>query len=312
MTILSYIFCCLLFPGTVKAQRCTGHWFGIGRIQTTGNYNNYLSEFILQQKGSQVTGELQYYFRDSLMKVSLKGNYSAATHRLIIQPFTMVYYLSPTAGNTIDCRLSGEFTLIASKAGIALNGRLFPDTDHRYTVPDILYRLNRSDDTLPLPPMPLVTLPDTAEMSVTNANADTLVQKRIPHVHEDSLPPVSPVFAARPKTYFKDIEVEHDSLRIELYDNGEIDFDSVSLYLNDRPVLPKSMLTHKAIRLNIYLDATKTDNELSMFAENLGLIPPNTAAIILYDGKIRHELIMTSDLDKTATIRIRRKKPAGQ
>ncbi|HVZ24633.1 MAG TPA: hypothetical protein VG842_01175, partial [Sediminibacterium sp.] len=236
----------------------------------------------------------------------------AATHHLRIQPFTMVYYLSPSASNAIDCLLSGDFTLIASKTGATLNGRLFPDADHQYTVPDILYQLHRSDDTLPLPPMPVTTTPDTTASVVTAAPADPSRHATITGTPTDSLSPVQPAFAARPKIYFKDLEVVHDSLRLELYDNGEIDYDSVSLFLNDRPVLPKSMLTHRAIRLTIHLDTTITDNELSMFAENLGLIPPNTAAMILYDGNIRHEIILTSDLNKTATIRIRRKKPAGK
>ena len=99
-----------------------------------------------------------------------------------------------------------------------------------------------------------------------------------------------------------------NSVRLELYDNGEIDYDSVSLYLNSKKILPKTMLTHKAIKLNIELDPSLEYNELSMFAENLGTIPPNTAALILYDGKIRYEAIMTSDLKKNATIRIRKKK----
>jgi hypothetical protein len=44
-----------------------------------------------------------------------------------------------------------------------------------------------------------------------------------------------------------------------------------------------------------------------MFAENLGLIPPNTALMIIDDGKTKHELKVSSSLEKTATIRIKRK-----
>jgi hypothetical protein len=93
-----------------------------------------------------------------------------------------------------------------------------------------------------------------------------------------------------------------------MYDNGEIDYDSVSLFLNNKQILQKSMLTHKAIRLTIDLDPNLEVNELSMFAENLGMIPPNTAALILYDGNTRYETMLTSDLSKSATLRIRRKK----
>ena len=68
------------------------------------------------------------------------------------------------------------------------------------------------------------------------------------------------------------------------------------------------MLTHKAIRLTIDLDPNLEYNELSMLAENLGMIPPNTAALVIYDGKIRYETLLTSDLSKSATIKLVKKK----
>jgi hypothetical protein len=45
-----------------------------------------------------------------------------------------------------------------------------------------------------------------------------------------------------------------------------------------------------------------------MFAENLGLIPPNTALMVITDGKKKYEIRLASNLEKNATIRIRRKK----
>ncbi|MBL0129845.1 MAG: hypothetical protein IPP43_00920 [Chitinophagaceae bacterium] len=45
-----------------------------------------------------------------------------------------------------------------------------------------------------------------------------------------------------------------------------------------------------------------------MFAENLGLIPPNTALMVMHDGKKRYEIRLSSSLEKNATIRIKRKK----
>jgi hypothetical protein len=50
------------------------------------------------------------------------------------------------------------------------------------------------------------------------------------------------------------------------------------------------------------------ENELTMFADNLGSIPPNTALMLIYDGKKRYEVRLSSSLEKNATVRIRRKK----
>ena len=45
-----------------------------------------------------------------------------------------------------------------------------------------------------------------------------------------------------------------------------------------------------------------------LYPGDTGMIPPNTAALIIYDGKTRYETLLTSDLSKNAAIKIRRKK----
>ena len=45
-----------------------------------------------------------------------------------------------------------------------------------------------------------------------------------------------------------------------------------------------------------------------MFADNLGSIPPNTALMIIDDGKKKYEIRLSSSLEKNATIRIKKKK----
>jgi hypothetical protein len=47
-----------------------------------------------------------------------------------------------------------------------------------------------------------------------------------------------------------------------------------------------------------------------MFADNLGSIPPNTALMLVNDGKNRFDIRLSSNLQKSATVRIRRK-PIG-
>jgi hypothetical protein len=45
-----------------------------------------------------------------------------------------------------------------------------------------------------------------------------------------------------------------------------------------------------------------------MYADNLGSIPPNTALMVVTDGNKRYEVRITSDLQKSGTIRFIRKK----
>ena len=279
-----------------SGQNVNGHWYGIGMLQVSKQYDSYLSELILRQKGKTVWGEFDYYFKDSLMKVALNGSFDEQTRKLNIKSFPMVYFMSPNARNSIDCMLSGSFTLVISKTESVLSGSLVSDDDHKYTVPDINFRFTRSDDTA------LLVKKNEPEEKKKNVIVTAPAIIKIPETE------VRAVFSNRKKIYTKELEIVNSSIRIELYDNGEIDYDSVSLYLNDKLILPKSMLTHKAIRMTIELDPNLPFNDISMFAENLGMIPPNTAALIIYDGKTRYETMLTSDLSKSATIKLKRKK----
>lgn len=114
-------------------------------------------------------------------------------------------------------------------------------------------------------------------------------------------------FEKRKNIYGHDLIVTSDSIRVSFYDNGEIDGDSISVFLNNQPILVKQELAATALNIYIKLDKTKEVNELSMFAENLGKYPPNTALMVLFDGNQRHEVYLSSSLTQNATIRIRRK-----
>ncbi len=279
-----------------NAQQVNGHWYGIGMLQTSETYHNYLSELVLRQKGKTVTGSLLYYFRDSLVKVNISGSFDEWTRKLRIKPFPVIYYQSPSARNSIDCYMSGNFTLVASKTESVLSGTLAGDEDHKYTVPQISFRLKKSDDTLDW----VQTFEPEIKKDNVLANSPALAVAPEEQALQD--------FTRRVKVYTKELDIVNNSLRLELYDNGEIDYDSVSLVLNNKIILPKTKLDHRAIRLTIQLDPSLEDNELSMVAANLGMIPPNTAALIIYDGKTRYETLLTSDLSRNATIRLRRKK----
>lgn len=275
------------------SQNVDGHWFGVGVVQATNDYNNYMSELILKQKGKLVSGTLNYYFKDSLVKVAVNGNYDNQTHKLRINPFSMIYYLSPNARNSIDCNMSGDFMLMASKTESVLAGALVSDALHRHTTPPINFRFRRSDDTTNL----------VMKNEPEEIKKDTTIAIALPSPDQ-----TLEIFTKRSKVFTKEIEVVNSTLQLQIYDNGVVDGDSISLFFNNKRILAKSMLTHKAIRLTIEFDPSLEYNELSMFAENLGLIPPNTAALILNDGKTRYEIMLSSDLSNSATLRLKKKK----
>lgn len=98
-----------------------------------------------------------------------------------------------------------------------------------------------------------------------------------------------------------------DSLVISLYDNGEIDGDTVSLVLNGNVILAKQGLTDKAIRKTIAASEIGDSSKLVLYAENLGRIPPNSGLLILQDGNERYQVRFSGDLQKNAAVILRRK-----
>ncbi len=111
----------------------------------------------------------------------------------------------------------------------------------------------------------------------------------------------------RKNTLLKKIEVENKIIKVDLYDNGDIDGDSVSLFYNSKLLLSKKRLTDKAISFNLNIEDDSDSNDLIMYAENLGLIPPNTALMVVTDGKNRYEIRITSDLEKSGKIQFFKK-----
>lgn len=281
------------------AQTVSGHWYGIGKVAVLGEHSSYLSELTLKQKGAAVVGELQYYFRDSLFKVKVTGSFNSNTRQLIFKPIPFIYYLSTSTKTGIDCILTGNFTLLVNRTESILTGAFESDAAHRYTTPAIQYRFKSSTDTVA----------QKAELysSAIDVPSDTIATRTITDRKEMQAVMIDPDFLKREKKIFKEIEVSETALRIELYDNGTIDHDTISIFSNDRLLYKDVPLTQSAFRRTVLLDSTIEVNEISMYAENLGSIPPNTAIMIIYDGNRRHEIILTSDLKNTATIRLRRK-----
>jgi len=291
-----------LFGSLTHGQSVTGNWYANGRVQASSDQESYLTELILVQKGRIVKGELNYYFKDSAFTNKIQGSFDPATHQLTINKIPIIYYGSPSTRMGVDCPMTGSFTFRASKAESILSGSLLTDKEHQYSCPPINFTFRKGDSAA------LVMAKEEDKEAPVVA-----IEQAKPQLTTTSVTPTAPMksmtetlFEKRGKEYLEAMEVVEPVVKIEIYDNGVIDNDSISLFFNNKLVLPKTMLSHEPITLTLPLDALREYNELSMFAENMGTIPPNTAIMILYDGKVRHEIGLSSDLEKSATIRLKR------
>jgi hypothetical protein len=282
---------------TLHAQQVTGSWFGVGKVDLPGSSNTYMSELVLTQKGKQVTGLFNYYFRDSLFSNKITGSFDAVTRKLTINKTQLIHHSSANTITGIDCPMSGEFILRISKVESVLTGSLFSTKDFRFTCPPINYKLKLNNDT-----STVETTPEPEPVKDTVVAPEKVVEVS-PEEKEKTA-----IHLKRGKEYIKEIVVSNPVIKLEFYDNGAIDYDSISVFFNNKMVLPKTMLSHRAIRFSVTLNTALPFNELAMFAESLGMIPPNTAAVVLYDGTKRYDVLLTSDLNKTATIKLIYKK----
>ena len=99
------------------------------------------------------------------------------------------------------------------------------------------------------------------------------------------------------------IIVKEKKLHLEIYDNAEVDGDSVTVFYNGRVIMSHRRLSGKPIVVDLILDDNTTLHSIGLFAENLGSLPPNTALIIFTDpaGK-RYELFAKTDFEQNAVL----------
>ncbi|MET0466141.1 MAG: hypothetical protein ABW007_23480 [Chitinophagaceae bacterium] len=104
------------------------------------------------------------------------------------------------------------------------------------------------------------------------------------------------------------VTFKSDSLVLALYDNGEVDGDTVSLLLNGEVIIAKQMLKASALKKTIYLPAGQEETTLILYAENLGRFPPNTGLLVIHDGEETYQLHFSADLQTNASVIFRRKR----
>jgi hypothetical protein len=114
--------------------------------------------------------------------------------------------------------------------------------------------------------------------------------------------PPPPVISSRKNSLVKKIETEAGEIRIDLYDNGQIDGDTVSVYHNNSLLVSHAGLSQKAITFRIAINHDSPHHELVMVAENLGSIPPNTSLMVVTAGTNRYELFISSSEQNNAKV----------
>lgn len=155
----------------------------------------------------------------------------------------------------------------------------------------------------------------TPEKAIAKSNPTTTVEKpakldTIVKFPEKKISvPVPKQLANRTNELIKTIVVNSTEITIDIYDNGTIDNDTVSVYLDKKLVVSKQRLTERAITVKLKLDEENDYHELVMVAENLGEIPPNTSLMVVKAGDKQYEVRITSTEQKNAVVIFKYEKP---
>ncbi len=104
------------------------------------------------------------------------------------------------------------------------------------------------------------------------------------------------------------IDIVNDSVEVTFYDNGIVDGDSITVRYNNKIIIQHLLITANGKTFKLKVEPFPNENELIMYAENLGSIPPNTALMIVYDGKKRYEVEISSSNTQNGKVAFVRKK----
>jgi hypothetical protein len=114
----------------------------------------------------------------------------------------------------------------------------------------------------------------------------------------------SPIYGRNMTMLPDTIFVNHTNFKISLWDGGEIDGDSITLYLNSEPILEEFCLKkwHKNVRIEMKRGES---GDVMLYALNTGTKGANTAAIKIVDGLKQYKLSLSSDLSRSQGITIK-------
>jgi hypothetical protein len=285
------LICCTLFS---SAQTIAGLWRG----RFTSNHplqqvTDYKYELLLFQEGNKITGYSystvvngEFYAVCEIAGTLFEGY-------MVITETKTLYQNPPGSEGVLQSHilfLNGDTKEVSGewKQSNKRKTQLFEESGKTF--------LKKEDD--PSKSGLLKILDQKNEVQLEKPTAP----KPEPILNKDSIK-----LSSRTVEIVKSIETDADSVLIELYDDGLIDGDSVSVFNNNNLLLGRIGLSDKGIKQTIAVPETNEGLLLTLFAENEGTIPPNTGVLVVKTDGLVYEIRFKSDNKKSAAVRITKK-----
>jgi hypothetical protein len=160
-------------------------------------------------------------------------------------------------------------------------------------------------------PKPPPLKKDMVKIDPSKTALESIDKDSVTSIHEKSVPPVPipSVLSARSNELVKTITVNTREVELNIYDDGAIDNDTVSVYFDNKLIVSRAMLTDRAIVVKLHLDESQETHRVVMVADNLGDIPPNTSLMVVKAGEKQYEVRIVSDEQKNAVVVFKYQKP---
>ncbi len=273
-----FIFCAFSSP----AQDINGIWRGKLVMAPSGCFPVYNIELQLQVAGSRITGTA-YHFSDSLnyVKENFEGTWNRDSNLILIKEIGIVTFRIKE--DCVPCIKTYRLSYHRGGGNVVTEEQL------------------RGSWSTPT---------GKAIDGKTVCDPGTLVLTRFEKAAFKPELKLPLSLTGRKAELVREIKVDTGTVKIDFYDNGQIDGDTVSVYVNSMPVVSNRMLKTQPISVNVRVSLKQTVQEVIMVGENLGSIPPNTALMIVTAGTKRYQLYLTSDEKKNAMVRFIYEKPA--
>jgi hypothetical protein len=318
----------LLLTTTGQAQKLTGIWRGYfsaaaGIFRDDIGEEMYKYEIQIDQQTDNSIKGVTYSYKSTVFygKSSMQGIYTASSKNLLLKELKLLAL--KIGGNSEPCLMTcyldyvkiGKLEVLQGTF-ISTNAKNKKDCGSGKVY---LERVLKSDFELeeflahPKPAAPVTQQKPIVKPSIAdseNINKDAVTEKSAnnskpsaPDVKKSIVSNIAPkVLVQRENFLIKRIITSESNIKVELFDNGTIDNDTISLYHNNEQVIKKGKLNYQPLTYSFNCGNEPVSHELILVAENLGEIPPNTAIMVVTIGKKRQEIFLTSDEKKNAKI----------
>jgi hypothetical protein len=320
----------LLFMSTLEAQKLTGIWRGYfsaasGIFRDDIGEEMYKYEVQIDQQSNNSVKGVTYSYKSTVFfgKSSMQGIFTASSKNLILKELKLVEL--KISSNSEPCLMTcyldyvkiGKLEVLQGTF-ISTNAKNKKDCGSGKVYLERVLKSNfELEDFLahPKPQAPVtqqkpIAKPSTTDADQLNRNKVTDTEKlsnndklTATNFKKAVVPSIAPkVLTQRDNFLIKRIISSEPQIKVELFDNGTIDNDTISLYHNNEQVIKKGKLNYQPLTYSFNCGNEAVSHELILVAENLGEIPPNTAIMVVTIGKKRQEIFLTSDEKKNAKI----------